>query len=825
MSTASLLSQLLLGIRRLLSRIMKPGVIQRALGRILRRLAFLGSIFRSRLRFGGKGIERPPPSSQGEQPTSSKEEPQVKEDLKEQASQVDSQQSSVSYTITRTGDTISLEGVSPSLYPFSSGGIRNTSRSSIRSGQNLSTRSRNASRSSRHPESNYSHSAAGSTFELDAFHPTRHRPVHFRPRRQYSTSAPDLLHPYDVHPSRHRSPPRSHRRSPSPVIEVTSPIEVNSPGHISQTSLHIPSTSRGSSPQSYNQPITEETIEGNSWNNITAEVIPLPSGQSSINEGSGITPVVPNQTKRYERRTKMRDNYPGKLRNQHTYKYIEPLTSVFNKPAPPPGWIRYAHPEGARYFYHPEKKVYTDADVYDPPILEHMMEVIERLENSIPIGKSLPDNWVIMIDVGYKKDSDGFECTYYYVDHDARAIFFLDTFDTVDMDSTWEVRGAKTDLHLGYEIQAQYWYFVQLYPSSLELSTSLVSELRDILLHFIGDSMTSPFSTASYTLDNLFKILGLTGELEKNVGPDCVGSMSLFARQMYIFYHSRFLNFHGESFARIERDFSVFGDPLNRRTWLIKTISFVLFSAPDVHLRTLQKMWVDGIMHKSVWEQSMKNMNDEWQEFIFFATVMLTSNVGFLAIQSVDTHVNLNYRSPAQIASYLSVFADTGSIILGLLLMRQNRTKSRETADDVQRFLLERSHPHLGLETLAILYSLPYALLMWGTVAFIAAFCFVCFQGSNTGSRSLVGSLCAAVAVLIVWCIYTSWEKKHDQGEDDRRLAYEDQLEQLEESEGVASQEPDEKEQAKHTLLNRLWNLPVILSIRRGSYDSGQTAV
>ncbi|KAF8966551.1 hypothetical protein BDZ97DRAFT_1917374 [Flammula alnicola] len=773
MSTASLLSQLLVFAARLYT----SGAC-----RILRQLAFLGSIFRSRLRFWRKAVERPPSPLQGDQPTSSKEEPQVKEDLKEQASQLDAQQSSELYTITRTSDTISLEGVLPSLDPFSSGGIRNTSHSL--------THSLNVSRSSRYPEIN-----------ILTQPPVRHLNwmMHFILPATVLSTLDQVANTPLQRPTFFTHTMYIHHGI-ALLLALHHPLS------------KLPLQSKASSPQSYNEPITEEPIEGNSLNSIAAQAMPLPSGQSSINQGSGITPVVPNQTKRYERRTK--------IRKQHTYKNIEPLTSFFNKPAPPNGWIRYAHPEGARYFYHPEKKVYTDADIYDPAILEQMMDVIERLENSIPIGKSLPDKWVVVIDVGYKKDSGGFESTYYYVDHDERAIFFLDTVDTLDMDFTWEVKGAKTDLHLGYEMQAQYWYFVQLYPSSLELSTSLVSELRDILLYLIGDSMTSRFSTASYNLDDLFKILGLTGELEKNVGPDCVGSMNIFGRQMYIFYHARFLNFHGESFARIEHDFSVFGDPLNRRTWFIKTISFVLFSAPDVHLRTLQKMWVDEIMHSSVWEQSMKKMNDEWQEYIFFATVMLTSNVGFLAIQSVDMHMNPNYRSPAQIASYLSVFANTGSIILGLLLMRQNRTKSRETADDAQRFLLERSHPLLGLETLAILYSLPYALLM--TVAFIAAFCFVCFQGSSTATRSLVGLLCAAVAVLIVWCIYTSWEKKQDEDEDVHRLAYEDQLEQLEESELVSSQEPDEKE---HTFLDRLWNLPVILSIRRGSYDFGQTAV
>lgn len=67
---------------------------------------------------------------------------------------------------------------------------------------------------------------------------------------------------------------------------------------------------------------------------------------------------------------------------------------------------------------------------------------------------------------------------------------------------------------------------------------------------------------------------------------------------------------------------------------------------------------------------------------IYQATVVLNANVAFLAIQSVDVDQN-PYRSPAQISSYLSVVANIGSIILGLLLMRQNRTKNRDTADEV----------------------------------------------------------------------------------------------------------------------------------------------
>jgi hypothetical protein len=117
---------------------------------------------------------------------------------------------------------------------------------------------------------------------------------------------------------------------------------------------------------------------------------------------------------------------------------------------------------------------------------------------------------------------------------------------------------------------------------------------------------------------------------------------------------------------------------------------------------------------------------------------VLNANVAFLSIQSVDTNSD-PYRSPAQISSYCSIAASIGSIILGLILVRQSRTKHGETASDVvsdlinidikfvfcfdllhnlhffqQDFLRLWTHRWLGLEILAIAFSLPYALLMWG---------------------------------------------------------------------------------------------------------------
>ncbi|KAJ2914810.1 hypothetical protein MD484_g5604, partial [Candolleomyces efflorescens] len=331
---------------------------------------------------------------------------------------------------------------------------------------------------------------------------------------------------------------------------------------------------------------------------------------------------------------------------------------------------------------------------------------------------------------------------YYFADHDRKIIFFLDDIEAEVNFPVWsQLTGVTSKAHLKHEIEAQYWQHGLLYPSTVELTLERVRELRDVVLHYLGGRLLP--SLPSYRVaDELNKMLGHVNSIQKNVGQHSPGTVSMLSRMMHIFARQKFLNWHGVPEARIYRDQSVHGER-KHKTLLIKTLSPLLFSAPDVHLRAFEKMWVDGIMHGPVWQESIKKLNEEWQEFILYvsrqfslcivapmieqafaraqATVLLNANVAYLSIQSIDTPVDEpgpGSRNPVQAGCYLSIIASIGSIIIGLLLLRQNRSRMHGTMDEVNRFLKVRSHPRLGLETLAILYSLPYALLLWGYVLF-----------------------------------------------------------------------------------------------------------
>ncbi|TFK73478.1 hypothetical protein BDN72DRAFT_814413 [Pluteus cervinus] len=484
-----------------------------------------------------------------------------------------------------------------------------------------------------------------------------------------------------------------------------------------------------------------------------------------------IKPCAPELYQRYDRNIIV----PRKSQNIT----ITPGTRTFATYSDPKGWTSYIHPEGALYFFHEDKRVFTDAWLFNSRVLEQVHQDMDTIfgfmeKNHIDRHSGVD----LVLDMIPDKNSANIDCFYYLADHQNRTIFFLDNLDAEEIPAWHTITGVTTRSHLRHEIESQYWYHNILFPRALFVHHEIVDELRDLILHAIGDVMTSATSTSPYGLGELQNMLSLANSLRKNVGTQYGGSACLIGRLMYIFVRQRFNNFHGEQGARLDRDQSVHGTVRGRRTWLVKCFSPLLFSAPDVHLRGLEKMWVDGLMHHSAWTHFIKKLIDEWQEFILFATVLLNANVAFLAIQSVDTHADPTVRSPAQIASYLSIIASIGSIILGLLLARQNRTKSRETVDDVLTYLQNKKHPILGLETLAIMYSLPYALLMWAMVAFLLAFALLWFTNTSLATRVSVGVAVLAVSFLIAWCIWMAWEKTQRPTEEDGVAAEPDQIEE-----------------------------------------------
>lgn len=133
---------------------------------------------------------------------------------------------------------------------------------------------------------------------------------------------------------------------------------------------------------------------------------------------------------------------------------------------------------------------------------------------------------------------------------------------------------------------------------------------------------------------------------------------------------------------------------------------------------------------------------------------MLNANVAFLAIPSVDPGPGT--RTSAQLASYFSIVTSIGSVVTGLLLLRQHRTKPQESSEEVSKYLQSRRGSAFGFETIAIQFSLPYSLLLWSTMAFTTAFSIETLAFSNQSWAKLsVGIVLGITAFLVIWCVWT----------------------------------------------------------------------
>ncbi|KAJ6584173.1 hypothetical protein DFH09DRAFT_267499 [Mycena vulgaris] len=433
------------------------------------------------------------------------------------------------------------------------------------------------------------------------------------------------------------------------------------------------------------------------------------------------------------------------------------------------GWISLLHPEGARYFSNPERRIFTDVNVCEPQNLANVNQVVSLVMDAIgndiapryaalfegAAGSPTPDllfDLVIDLAPNEAKDTTGY---YYFINHSERCPFWLETISAHHLAAWDNIEGPIEDEQLRHAMECQYWQHCSMFPSALPLTQPLIHELQEYVVYSIGDISTSLTSTVSRSLEELRAWLSLVKHLEY----EGLGSASTFARLMHQFAQERFDNFHGLPHARLNQDQSVYDPPelKPKRSFCFILVAPILFFAPDVYLQLLEKAYVDKTVLLRIWKPLIHKLNTEWQDFTLFATVILNANVAFLSINSVDLPTESRH-SPVQIASYLSIVASIGSIILGLLLVRQNRTKFHESAADISASVSRRSSKKFGLELLALIFSLPYALLMWSMIFFFGAFMTTCVRAPDVVTQSIVGVAAGIMTVLVFWCIWDAWD-------------------------------------------------------------------
>ncbi|KZT25705.1 hypothetical protein NEOLEDRAFT_1114043 [Neolentinus lepideus HHB14362 ss-1] len=578
------------------------------------------------------------------------------------------------------------------------------------------------------------------------------------------------------HVSRSPSPMSSRASSPCPSsshdVRPRTPSEsrLNVPSHLHPLSVSIASGRSNIS----------STLNHSSASPAGCGAVPVGMMEPSI-----LKPIHPGRVRRYERNNKI-----GKT-SAILYKIpprdnFTPRSGLVNVPQE---WQPEIHPEGALYFRHVIKNILTEADLTDPRTLNFVETCIAEIEADIRENglnrasrgdTELLEDTELVLEPLEEEDEEGIRrtrCGYYFADLTNRTLFWFDEYDTGLMLD--EVQALSED-HMKYELESQYWRHCELFPNHRAFQEDLINELRCILLHAGIDAFTSSGSTSPYSWQDTERMLSLMkhapilSSTSTSTSPTpsdaCQGYVACsVSRLMGVFVHSRFLHFYGTRMARLAREQTVYEGSTRKPSRLFWVLSYFLFYAPRKHLESLDKMWVDKIINYVSWTRFMEHLLDEWSDLSLTTTVMLTVDVSFLAIQSVDVaSQHAGFRGAAQIPIYVSTVASAGSIIIGLLLTRHHRIIPRDDAEIAQQYLWGKYKETWGFEFLAIFYSVPYALLMWAMVTFLIGLTFVCFSVDSifpdTNLRVHLPSALAWAFVLglIFLYLHMDWEGRND---------------------------------------------------------------
>jgi len=138
---------------------------------------------------------------------------------------------------------------------------------------------------------------------------------------------------------------------------------------------------------------------------------------------------------------------------------VKPLTTTFPYFPEPNGveqdsiqqdcspWIPATHPNGALYFYDEERRLFTDTDMHNTTMREEIEHFYDFLQRLLQIDDlSIPsENYDLVLDIMVTED-ERISWSYYYACHEARCLFWLETYDASYLIS--ELFGVKSPAHV-----------------------------------------------------------------------------------------------------------------------------------------------------------------------------------------------------------------------------------------------------------------------------------------------------------------------------------------------------------------------------------------
>ncbi|KZV73465.1 hypothetical protein PENSPDRAFT_682764 [Peniophora sp. CONT] len=472
----------------------------------------------------------------------------------------------------------------------------------------------------------------------------------------------------------------------------------------------------------------------------------------------------------------------------HFYHRACPPDCVQVDPEALGGWVKMLHPDGSLYFLKTWQgrcgpfTIITEAYLYADDVLQEVMAFARymwRYMSLVP-EKFTNKDFELVLDVKVDVSTNNVVWSYYFVDHVQRMPFWMRAYNPSVHMRTTERLGVSSPDHLWntahftpaplvaparfqripIKSSSQIWLesivtpirYTAPYPA--EVAVRLRKELDYLRRSELGPSLLSDVAHISTFTDS-----------EGNSEP----YIEIAGRTMSNIERWRYDCLHGTQVIRHFRGQTVL--PIRRPSPLYRALAPLLFYAPLPHLYDCRSIYLDGVLANDVeWTTYVKRLLSEWREFMLYAAILMNANLVFLVVLSIprasandsaNPVVNANRLvSPAAVLSFSSVLASFGSMIMGLLLIRQHRGEDIIDNPRASKAVLmeKRRSTHFEFELLSVCYSLPSVLLTWSVILSLCAFVVFAQLGSSWPARASTLAVLLIIIMFSFWCIRVGWD-------------------------------------------------------------------
>ncbi|KAF9236650.1 hypothetical protein BU15DRAFT_76749 [Melanogaster broomeanus] len=403
------------------------------------------------------------------------------------------------------------------------------------------------------------------------------------------------------------------------------------------------------------------------------------------------------------------------------------------------GWRRLIHPEGQPYFvlHNQEFPVVTEAN------LEEVETEAQILESLSVVKKELHCHDIkvpLRCELFLELDEDRSVCNYYFVDHDSKALFWLEDICTELLD----IPAATSPSHLDTALEKFYWVHVEFFPMHHEPHVQglshIVDDLSNIISHGQADRLTSRTSTFPYTAETCEQFLRL---LSRKSGQPIDGHTLCYAARLAgAIANQRFITFYGQQSAQLDRLQEMYpGDVLEHR-WLSTVANLMLWGIPGHYNTLLEDLYVNEQVYA-----------DQWTHFMSLCLVDWTTSMSWTLPVLIASILLANVRGGTISTAIPTVVSCGISIASASSLHLRHSPLAESSASMGARYLRQAKSTSVGFLPSAVVFSFPRATYMWAIGFLFAQFLFVASRSVSKLVALVAASFLAVLLLFILWVI------------------------------------------------------------------------